>query len=79
MMSVLLAIVFIGCAFGIIFALWLISYILGLDTGTDAMRDVNSRINEGGLGLYKEAVFNNRDHSYYHGDYNRLLNWRVKQ
>jgi K(+)-stimulated pyrophosphate-energized sodium pump len=47
MMSVLLAIVFIGCAFGIIFALWLISYILGLDTGTDAMRDVNSRINEG--------------------------------
>lgn len=46
-MSPFLWIVFVGCASGIVFALWLIKYILGLDTGTDAMRDVNSRINEG--------------------------------
>ncbi len=47
MMSTLLWIVAIGCASGLLFALWLIRYILKLDTGTDAMRDVNARISEG--------------------------------
>ncbi|MCS7280328.1 MAG: sodium-translocating pyrophosphatase [Desulfobacterota bacterium] len=52
-MSPFLWVVFVGCASGIVFALWLIKYVLSLDTGTDAMRDVNSRISEGAWAFIK--------------------------